>query len=221
LQVAASTAHLLVACKVKADQNSMSMRRLQGAGHAVKTATEHLVHAAKQSIEAEDERTLIISQRMVSGIAQVRTSFAPHAPMPTITRFPNCQKSVPGKKPNFLARKQIWGKLSRRRRKILSFLALQAQFFRFLLDKVIQRSTLTIKRVLFAYSRARNRRVGLTTVLMSPLQVMDAQEQVLRKERELVEARGKLSALRKAKYKDHPAGSHENSPDQGPYYSDY
>jgi len=79
------------------------------------------VPAAKQSIEAEDERTLIISQRMVSGIAQV----------------------------------------------------------------------------------------------------MDAQEQVLRKERELVEARGKLSALRKAKYKDHPAGSHENSPDQGPYYSDY
>uniref|UniRef100_A0A914UKX2 Talin 1 n=1 Tax=Plectus sambesii TaxID=2011161 RepID=A0A914UKX2_9BILA len=108
-QVAASTAHLLVACKVKADQNSMSMRRLQGAGHAVKTATEHLVHAAKKAIEAEDERTLIISQRMVSGIAQV----------------------------------------------------------------------------------------------------MDAQEQVLRKERELLEARGKLSAIRKAKYKDHPAGSHE------------
>jgi talin len=61
------------------------MQRLQAAGHAVKTATEHLVRArahthaharvqvraAKQSIEADDERTLVISQRMVTGIAQV------------------------------------------------------------------------------------------------------------------------------------------------------
>jgi len=29
------------------------------------------VRAAKQSIEADDERTLVISQRMVTGIAQV------------------------------------------------------------------------------------------------------------------------------------------------------
>ena len=51
---------------------------------------------------------------------------------------------------------------------------------------------------------------------------MDAQEEVLRKERELNEARVKLSAIRKAKYKDRPAGSsHENSPEGGPYYSDY
>lgn len=71
VQVAASTAQLLVACKVKADQSSHSMKRLQSAGHAVKTATEHLVLAAKQSKEEEDERVLIISQRMVSGIAQV------------------------------------------------------------------------------------------------------------------------------------------------------
>jgi len=108
----------LVACKVKADQSSHSMKRLQSAGHAVKTATEHLVLAAKQSKEEEDERVLIISQRMVSGIAQV----------------------------------------------------------------------------------------------------MDAQEQVLRKERELTEARANLSALRKAKYQDRPAGSHSPSPDQPPYY---
>ncbi|VDK86629.1 unnamed protein product [Onchocerca ochengi] len=98
-QVASSTAHLLVACKVKSDLDSRAMQRLQSAGHAVKTATEHLVMAARSAIH-EDERTLIISQRMVSGIAQV----------------------------------------------------------------------------------------------------MDAQEQVLRKERELTEARGKLAALNKARY---------------------
>lgn len=46
------------------------MQRLQSAGHAVKTATEHLVMAARSAIH-EDERTLVISQRMVSGIAQV------------------------------------------------------------------------------------------------------------------------------------------------------
>uniref|UniRef100_A0A8R1TSD6 FERM domain-containing protein n=1 Tax=Onchocerca volvulus TaxID=6282 RepID=A0A8R1TSD6_ONCVO len=97
--VASSTAHLLVACKVKSDLDSRAMQRLQSAGHAVKTATEHLVMAARSAIH-EDERTLIISQRMVSGIAQV----------------------------------------------------------------------------------------------------MDAQEQVLRKERELTEARGKLAALNKARY---------------------
>lgn len=50
-QVAASTAHLLVACKVKADLHSKPMQRLQAAGQAVKTATEHLVRAAKASIE--------------------------------------------------------------------------------------------------------------------------------------------------------------------------
>lgn len=69
-QVASSTAHLLVACKVKSDLDSRAMQRLQSAGHAVKTATEHLVFAARSAIH-EDERTLVISQRMVSGIAQV------------------------------------------------------------------------------------------------------------------------------------------------------
>jgi hypothetical protein len=73
LKVAASTAHLLVACKVKSDIDSRAMQRLQSAGHAVKTASEHLVMAAQQAI-SEDERTLVISQRMVSGIAQVAES---------------------------------------------------------------------------------------------------------------------------------------------------
>lgn len=69
-QVASSTAHLLVACKVKADLDSRAMQRLQTAGHAVKTATEQLVRAARQTI-SDDERTVVISDRMVSGIAQV------------------------------------------------------------------------------------------------------------------------------------------------------
>ncbi len=53
---------------------------------------------------------------------------------------------------------------------------------------------------------------------------MDAQEQVLRKEKELTEARVKLAAIRKAKYQERPAGSaspqRETSPET-PYYSDF
>uniref|UniRef100_A0A1I8B0U2 I/LWEQ domain-containing protein n=1 Tax=Meloidogyne hapla TaxID=6305 RepID=A0A1I8B0U2_MELHA len=70
-QVASSTAHLLVACKVKSDIGSSAMQRLQSAGHAVKVATEHLVNAARQSITENDCRGLVISDRMVTGIAQV------------------------------------------------------------------------------------------------------------------------------------------------------
>jgi len=108
-----------VACKVKADMNSKAMQRLQAAGNAVKNATEHLVRAARQAIDAEEDRLVVISDRMVSGIAQV----------------------------------------------------------------------------------------------------LDAQEEVLKKERELDEARVRLAAIRRAKYKDRPAG-HEMSPD-APYYSDF
>ncbi|KJH51637.1 I/LWEQ domain protein [Dictyocaulus viviparus] len=68
-QVAASTAQLLVACNVKADMDSQARRRLQAAGHAVKTATERLVSSARQNV-VEDERNIIISDRLVSGIAQ-------------------------------------------------------------------------------------------------------------------------------------------------------
>lgn len=70
-QVASSTAHLLMACKVKSDTDSRARQRLQSAGMAVKTATEHLVNAAKQAITEEEKRTLVISDRMVNGIAQV------------------------------------------------------------------------------------------------------------------------------------------------------
>ncbi|VDO05771.1 unnamed protein product [Haemonchus placei] len=69
-QVAASTAQLLVACNVKADMDSQARRRLQAAGHAVKTATERLVTAARQNV-VEDERNIVISDRLVTGIAQV------------------------------------------------------------------------------------------------------------------------------------------------------
>ncbi len=47
---------------------------------------------------------------------------------------------------------------------------------------------------------------------------MDAQEEVLRKERELEEARVKLSAIRRAKYAKE--GPHEDSP-EAKYYSDF
>lgn len=70
-QVAGSTAQLLVACKVKADPDSVAMKRLQAAGNAVKRATEALVKAAQQVKEREDEENVAINQRMVGGVAQL------------------------------------------------------------------------------------------------------------------------------------------------------
>ncbi|XP_011503783.1 PREDICTED: talin-1-like [Ceratosolen solmsi marchali] len=69
-QVASSTAQLLVACKVKADLDSESTKRLQAAGNAVKRATDNLVRAAQQAIQHEEERSLILNRRIVGGIAQ-------------------------------------------------------------------------------------------------------------------------------------------------------
>uniref|UniRef100_T1K2Z5 I/LWEQ domain-containing protein n=2 Tax=Tetranychus urticae TaxID=32264 RepID=T1K2Z5_TETUR len=69
-QVAASTAHLLVACQVKADPDSKTMLRLQAAGNAVKKATDNLVRAAQRAIEADEETSLVISNRKVPSIAQ-------------------------------------------------------------------------------------------------------------------------------------------------------
>ncbi|OXU28323.1 hypothetical protein TSAR_002155 [Trichomalopsis sarcophagae] len=69
-QVASSTAQLLVACKVKADPDSESTKRLRAAGNAVKRATENLVRAAQQAIEHEEERSLVLNRRIVGGIAQ-------------------------------------------------------------------------------------------------------------------------------------------------------
>ncbi|KAG8131388.1 hypothetical protein E2320_017964 [Naja naja] len=72
-QVAASTAQLLVACKVKADQDSEAMKRLQAAGNAVKRASDNLVKAAQKAAAFEDEEnaTVVVKERMVGGIAQV------------------------------------------------------------------------------------------------------------------------------------------------------
>lgn len=69
-QVASSTAQLLVACKVKADPDSDTTKRLQAAGNAVKRATDNLVRAAQQAIQHDEERSLILNRRMVGGIAQ-------------------------------------------------------------------------------------------------------------------------------------------------------
>ncbi|KAJ7994856.1 hypothetical protein DPEC_G00253800, partial [Dallia pectoralis] len=71
-QVAASTAQLLVACKVKADQDSEAMRRLQAAGNAVKRASDNLVRAAQKAAfhKADDDR-VVVKTKFVGGIAQI------------------------------------------------------------------------------------------------------------------------------------------------------
>eukprot|EP00918_Siedleckia_nematoides_P008431 GHVU01018303.1.p1 GENE.GHVU01018303.1~~GHVU01018303.1.p1 ORF type:complete len:337 (+),score=52.29 GHVU01018303.1:257-1267(+) len=74
-QVASSTAQLLVACKVKADVDSVAMRRLQAAGNAVKRATELLVREAQKSGSgSQEEGSIPINQRMVGGLAQIITA---------------------------------------------------------------------------------------------------------------------------------------------------
>nr|XP_034956392.1 talin-1 isoform X2 [Zootoca vivipara] len=72
-QVAASTAQLLVACKVKADQDSEAMKRLQAAGNAVKRASDHLVKAAQKAAAFQDQEneTVVVKEKMVGGIAQI------------------------------------------------------------------------------------------------------------------------------------------------------
>ncbi|KAM9366202.1 talin-2 isoform 1-T1 [Symphorus nematophorus] len=71
-QVAASTAQLLVACKVKADQDSEAMRRLQIAGNAVKKASDNLVRAAqKAAFDKSDDDNVVVKTKFVGGIAQI------------------------------------------------------------------------------------------------------------------------------------------------------
>uniref|UniRef100_A0A8C7DEI1 Talin 2a n=1 Tax=Oncorhynchus kisutch TaxID=8019 RepID=A0A8C7DEI1_ONCKI len=80
-QVAASTAQLLVACKVKADQDSEAMRRLQvwrgaggdgAAGNAVKRASDNLVRAAqKAAFHKADDDNVVVKTKFVGGIAQI------------------------------------------------------------------------------------------------------------------------------------------------------
>merc|ERR1719427_1185391 len=56
-QVSAATAQLLVACKVKADSDSVTMKRLEVASNAVRRATEELVKAAQGAIERNEEES--------------------------------------------------------------------------------------------------------------------------------------------------------------------
>uniref|UniRef100_A0A4W6CBE5 Talin 2 n=1 Tax=Lates calcarifer TaxID=8187 RepID=A0A4W6CBE5_LATCA len=71
-QVAASTAQLLVACKVKADQDSEAMRRLQAAGNAVKRASDNLVKAAqKAAFDKTEDDSVVVKTKFVGGIAQI------------------------------------------------------------------------------------------------------------------------------------------------------
>ncbi|KAJ3595926.1 hypothetical protein NHX12_002338, partial [Muraenolepis orangiensis] len=63
-QVAASTAQLLVACKVRADQDSEAMRRLQ-------RASDNLVKAAqKAAFDKADDHRVVVKTKFVGGIAQ-------------------------------------------------------------------------------------------------------------------------------------------------------
>merc|ERR1719391_1923949 len=72
-QVSAATAQLLVACKVKADADSVAMRRLEKASNAVRRATDELVKAAQGAIdrnEEESELTLNTTAGSVNIIAE-------------------------------------------------------------------------------------------------------------------------------------------------------
>lgn len=69
-QVAASTAQLLIACKVKSDANSETGRRLQSAGNAVIKSTDNLVRAAQRVIDIEEEHILKINTTLVDGMTQ-------------------------------------------------------------------------------------------------------------------------------------------------------
>merc|ERR1719500_402484 len=60
-QVSAATAQLLVACKVKADPDSLTMKRLEAASNAVRRATDELVKAAQGAIERNEVEALDVN----------------------------------------------------------------------------------------------------------------------------------------------------------------
>ena len=76
-QVAGSTAQLLLACKVKADPGSPSMRRLELASNAVRKATDSLVKAAQQALDQEQEYDAAaaadLSKSAVVSVVEVRS----------------------------------------------------------------------------------------------------------------------------------------------------
>ncbi len=71
-QVAGSTAQLLLACKVKADPDSNSMKRLEAASNAVRKATDNLVKAAQTALEQEEQANDVsLNSSAVNNIAAV------------------------------------------------------------------------------------------------------------------------------------------------------
>merc|ERR1711881_281930 len=71
-QVAGSTAQLLLACKVKADPESQSMKRLENASHAVRKATDNLVKAAQQAIDeqGDDPDSVALNTSAVNNVVE-------------------------------------------------------------------------------------------------------------------------------------------------------
>ncbi|KAI6179916.1 BMA-TLN-1, isoform b [Aphelenchoides besseyi] len=70
-QVASNTAQLIIACRVRSDTNSHNTERLKIAGHAVCTATKRLINEITTKESVDDQRVLVISDRMVCGMKQV------------------------------------------------------------------------------------------------------------------------------------------------------
>lgn len=71
-QVASSTAQLLLACKVKADPDSATMRRLEAASTAVRKATDNLVKAAQQALDQEeDTHNVDLNKSAVNSVVEV------------------------------------------------------------------------------------------------------------------------------------------------------
>merc|ERR1719410_3237377 len=60
-RLVAAAAQLLVACKVKADPDSMAMKRLEAASNAVRRATDELVKAAQGVIEKNEDAELVVN----------------------------------------------------------------------------------------------------------------------------------------------------------------
>ena len=73
-QVAASTAQLVIACQVKADPESGTMRSLEGASVAVRKATDNLVQQAQKIFkkDAQAESHIWETATGVRGMSEVK-----------------------------------------------------------------------------------------------------------------------------------------------------
>ena len=61
-----------MACKVKADPDSRSMKRLEAASNAVRKATDNLVKAAQQALEQEEEtHNIDLNKSAVNSVVEV------------------------------------------------------------------------------------------------------------------------------------------------------